>query len=60
MQPLSDREHDAFDNPAKAACREGNLRVLREAAYLLWENSDRTRLRGAARAVAARVEQDQA
>jgi len=22
---------DAFDNPAKMACREGNLRVLREA-----------------------------
>ena len=31
--PLSDREHDAFDNPAKALCRDGNLRVLREAAY---------------------------
>lgn len=44
MTPLSDRQHDAFDNPAKAACREGNLRVLREAAYLLWEDSDRTRL----------------
>ena len=42
---LSDRQHDAFDKPAKAACREGNLRVLREAAYLLWEDSDRTRLR---------------
>ena len=41
----SDRQHDAFDNPAKAACREGNLRVLREAAYLLWEDSERTRLR---------------
>jgi hypothetical protein len=35
MTPLSDRQHDAFDNPAKAACREGNLRVLREAADLL-------------------------
>ena len=45
MIPLSDRQHDAFDNPAKAACREGNLRALREAAYLLWEDSDRTRLR---------------
>jgi hypothetical protein len=45
MTPLSDRQLDAFDNPAKAACREGNLRVLREAAYLLWEDSDRTRLR---------------
>src|SRR6266851_4173743 len=45
MPPLSDRQHDAFDNPAKAACRDGNLRVLREAAYLLWENGDRTRLR---------------
>ena len=45
MSPLSDRQHDAFDNPAKMACREGNLRVLREAAYLLWEDSTRTRLR---------------
>ena len=45
MPPLSDRQLDAFDNPAKAACREGNLRVLREAAYLLWEDGDRTRLR---------------
>jgi hypothetical protein len=42
---LSDRQHDAFDNPAKMACREGNLRVLREGAYLLWENGTRTRLR---------------
>lgn len=32
MPPLSDRQHDAFDNPAKAA-------------YLLWEGSDRARLR---------------
>jgi hypothetical protein len=45
MTNLSDRQHDAFDNPAKAACREGNLRVLREAAFLLWEDGDRTRLR---------------
>jgi hypothetical protein len=45
MAPLSDRQHDAFDNPAKMACREGNLRVLREAAYLLWEDGTRTRLR---------------
>src|SRR4051812_23136733 len=45
MPPLSDRQSDAFDNPAKMACREGNLRVLREAAFLLWEDSDRTRLR---------------
>jgi hypothetical protein len=28
MIPLFDRQHDAFDNPAKMACREGNLRVL--------------------------------
>lgn len=41
----SSRQHDAFDNPAKAACRAGNLRVLREAAYLLWKDSDRIRLR---------------
>jgi hypothetical protein len=45
MTPRSDRQHDAFDNDAKAACREGNFRVLREAAYLLWEDAERTRLR---------------
>src|ERR1700682_2238505 len=45
MTSLSDRQSDAFDNPAKMACREGNLRVLREAAYLLWQDGDRTRLR---------------
>src|SRR5438132_648152 len=45
MPNLSNRQHDAFDNPAKMACRAGNLRVLREAAFLLWENNDRTRLR---------------
>src|SRR3954453_2473778 len=45
MTDLSDRQHDAFANPAKMACREGNLRVLREAAFLLWEDGDRTRLR---------------
>src|SRR5438067_9276279 len=45
MTPLSDRQSDAFDNPAKMTCRAGNLRVLREAAYLLWEDGDRTRLR---------------
>ena len=45
MTLLSDRQTDAFDNPAKAACREGNLRVLREAAYLLWEDDPRSRLR---------------
>src|SRR5262249_9685205 len=43
--PLSNRQHDAFANPAKMACREGNLRVLREAAFLLWEDGGRTRLR---------------
>jgi hypothetical protein len=42
---FSDRQRDAFDNPAKMACREGNLRVLREAAFLLWEDGDRKRLR---------------
>jgi hypothetical protein len=42
---LSNRQLDAFDNPAKAVCREGNLRALREAAYLLWEDSERKRLR---------------
>jgi hypothetical protein len=45
MTDLSDRQHDAFDNAAKMTCREGNLRVLREAAYLLWEDKERTRLR---------------
>src|SRR5438552_15587293 len=45
MSPLSDRQTDAFDNPAKMACRAGNLRVLREATFLLWEDSDRSRLR---------------
>jgi hypothetical protein len=45
MQPLSDRQHDAFDNPAKALCREGNLRTLRETAFLLWEDGNRNRLR---------------
>jgi hypothetical protein len=43
--PLSDRQHDAFDNPAKTACRADNLRVLREAAFLLWEDGERKRLR---------------
>src|ERR1700736_4050974 len=45
MNNRSDRQHDTFDNPAKMACREGNLRVLREAAFLLWEDGDRPRLR---------------
>jgi hypothetical protein len=45
MTSLSDRQSDAFDNPAKMACREGNLRVLREAAFLLWHDGDRSRLR---------------
>src|SRR3954463_12880572 len=45
MPQSSDRRHDAFDNPAKMACRAGNLRALREAASLLWEDADRPRLR---------------
>src|ERR1700704_1184049 len=45
MTEISDRQLDAFDNPAKASCRAGNLRVLREAAYLLWQDGDRTWLR---------------
>jgi hypothetical protein len=45
VTPVSDRQHDAFDNPAKMACRAGNLRVLRQAAFLLWEDGDRKRLR---------------
>ena len=32
MTSLSDRQSDAFDNPAKMPCREGNCRVFREAA----------------------------
>src|SRR5579864_5207087 len=42
---LSDRQHDAFHNPAKALCRDVNRRVLREAAHLLWEHDSRVRLR---------------
>jgi len=45
MTNLSDRQRDAFDNAAKMACRQGNLRVLKRAAYLLWEDSERKRLR---------------
>jgi hypothetical protein len=45
MTDLSDRRHDAFDNPAKMACRAGNLRVLRDAAFLLWDDGARTRPR---------------
>jgi len=45
MPDLSDRQHDAFDNAAKMACRDGSLRVLREAGHLLWEDSTRRRLR---------------
>jgi hypothetical protein len=32
MNDLSDRQHDAFDNPAKMACRAGYLRSGRETA----------------------------
>jgi hypothetical protein len=45
MSTRSDRQHDAFDNADKMACRQGNLRVLKEAAYLLWEDGERKRLR---------------
>ena len=45
MADVSDRQHDIFDNPAKMTCRAGNLHALREAAFLLWEDGDRTRLR---------------
>jgi hypothetical protein len=45
MTDVSDRQHDAFDNPAKMTCREGNLRTLREPAFLLWEDGNRARLR---------------
>jgi hypothetical protein len=30
---ISDSQHEVFDKPSKALCRDGNLRVLREAAY---------------------------
>jgi hypothetical protein len=39
MTSLSDRQSDAFDNPAKTASRQGNLRVLREVAYRAWEQA---------------------
>ncbi len=45
VKVVSDRPLDAFDNPAKTACRRDNLRVLREAAFSLWEDDGRTRLR---------------
>jgi mRNA interferase MazF len=34
MTLLSDRQHDAFDNAVKKACREGNLRLLSGAGLL--------------------------
>src|SRR5262249_55159268 len=45
MTALSDRQHDAFDNPAKMACREGNLRVLPASSFLLGKAGDPPRLR---------------
>ena len=45
MPPFSDRQLDAFANPAKAVCREGSLRILREATYLVWADGDRMWLR---------------
>src|ERR1700746_2480509 len=45
MTQSSDRQHDNFDNPAKMTCRAGNLHALRQAAFLLWEDGDRARLR---------------
>jgi hypothetical protein len=33
MSTPSSRQHNAFDNPAKVLCRDGNLRVLRVGAY---------------------------
>jgi hypothetical protein len=42
MADFSDRERDAFNNPAKALCRDGDLRVLREAAHLLREDDSRS------------------
>src|SRR5947209_16792666 len=45
MNGPSDRQPDVFDNSANMASRAGNLRALREAAFLLWDAGDRTRLR---------------
>jgi hypothetical protein len=45
LTDLFGRSHDAFDNSARAGYCEGNLRILRKAAHLLWEDGDRTRLR---------------
>ena len=45
MSDLSDRQHDIFDNPAKAQCRAGNLRALRESGQLLWQDAERSRPR---------------
>ena len=42
---ISDRQHDAFDNRSKNACRESNLSFLRQATYRLWEDGRRKRLR---------------
>lgn len=45
MSSHSYRQRDAFDDPAKTACRAGNLPALCEAAVLPWEGGERTRLR---------------
>ena len=45
MKMISHRLLDSFDNPAKTSCRMGNLRVLRESAFALWDDDGRTRLR---------------
>ena len=41
MPASSDRQRDPFDNPARMACREGNLRVPHQAAFLLWQEGYR-------------------
>jgi hypothetical protein len=38
MTPLSDRQHDAFDNPAKMPCREGNLKRRNDRSLQLCYN----------------------
>ena len=41
MTDLSDRQHDAFDNAAKTACREGKLRVYGDERSRLGYNRRR-------------------
>lgn len=40
LPETSDRVHDNFDNPSKAACRERNLLAVVEQAPELWDDDD--------------------